>query len=57
MLNGVFCILFPAEFVKMLYNLYSPGEASDGILASISVTAYEAVLDSKCKDQPVATNT
>ncbi len=29
---------------------YSPGEESLGILTSISVTAYEAVLHSKCKN-------
>ncbi len=29
---------------------YSPGEEYPGILTSISVTAYEAVLHSKCKD-------
>ncbi len=37
-------------------KMYSPGEASPGILTSISVTAYEAVFHSKCKDQPVATS-
>ena len=29
---------------------YSPGEASLGILTSIHVTVYGAVLHSKCKD-------
>ncbi len=39
---------------KLSHWQYSPGEASPGILTSISATAYEAVFHSKSKDQPVA---
>ena len=43
------CLSFYKKFSLDRY-IYSPGEASLDTLTSISVTAYEAVSHSKCKE-------